>query len=327
MKKTMLACLAFAGGFLAYRSLSTKQERSVVPLPPELKTLPVTKAEPWLQVDERSITLEGPAFDRNGNLFCSAKMDNALLKITPDKNVTGFFREDGFLPLGLAFHKNGRLYALCTSGRIISMDGEGKIIEYLETIYHGKTACPNDLVFDSRGNLYVTDFSGHVGNPIGGVYRYSDEFRKIESVLEGLAGANGIGLNPAENQLWVAETGRSQLLNIRLEDDGVTIRKTAGISVAYRFTGGHCDSMAIDVDGNVYQAVNMQGRVVVFNKRGLPIANVLIPGRDEGKHLVTTNVAFKPGTDEAYITLSGRGGAWIYKFKGLTKGLPLFAEK
>ena len=84
--------------------------------------------------------------------------------------------------------------------------------------------------------------------------------------------------------------------------------------------------MAIDVDGNVYQAVNMQGRVVVFNKRGLPIANVLIPGRDEGKHLVTTNVAFKPGTDEAYITLSGRGRL-EYKFKGLTKGLPLFAEK
>ena len=114
----------------------------------------------------------------SGNLFCSAKMDNALLKITPDKNVTGFFREDGFLPLGLAFHKNGRLYALCTSGRIISMDAEGENIEYLETIYHGKTACPNDLVFDSRGNLYVTDFSGHVGNPIGGVYRYSEEFQQ-----------------------------------------------------------------------------------------------------------------------------------------------------
>ena len=70
-----------------------------------------------------------------------------------------------------------------------------------------------------------------------------------------------------------------------------------------------------------------QGRVVVLNKQGIPIANVVVLGRDEGKHLRTSNLAFKPGTSEAYITVGGEGGAWIYRFKGLAEGLPLFSHQ
>jgi hypothetical protein len=43
--------------------------------------------------------------------------------------------------------------------------------------------------------------------------------------------------------------------------------------------------------------------------------------------LRTTNVAFRPGTDEAVITASGEGGAWIYTFRGLAKGLTLFSHQ
>ena len=53
-------------------------------------------------------------------------------------------------------------------------------------------------------------------------------------------------------------------------------------------------------------AINFQGWILVFNKYGIPVASVLMPGRDEGKLLSTTNVAFKPGTDEVYITASRR---------------------
>jgi len=85
--------------------------------------------------------------------------------------------------------------------------------------------------------------------------------------------------------------------------------------------------MAVDVDGNVYQAIIFHGRILILKNVGIPIANVLIPGRDEGKHPRTTNVAFKPGTDEAFITVSGEGGAWVYKFRGLAKGLKLFSHQ
>jgi lactonase len=64
-----------------------------------------------------------------------------------------------------------------------------------------------------------------------------------------------------------------------------------------------------------------------LNNRGVPIANVLIPGREKGKHLTTSNLAFKPGTDEAYIMAGGEGGAWIYKFRGLAQGLKPYSHQ
>ena len=49
----------------------------------------------------------------------------------------------------------------------------------------------------------------------------------------------------------------------------------------------------MDEKGNLYQCVIFQGRVLILNNRGIPVANVLIPDRDQGKHLRTTNVALQ----------------------------------
>ena len=56
-------------------------------------------------------------------------------------------------------------------------------------------------------------------------------------------------------------------------------------------------------------------------------SNYQIPGRDEGKFLRTSNLAFKPGTREGYITTSGEGGAWIYKLQGLAESLSLYSHQ
>jgi len=70
-----------------------------------------------------------------------------------------------------------------------------------------------------------------------------------------------------------------------------------------------------------------QGRVLILNDRGIPIATVVVPGRDEGKYLRTTNLAFKPGTREGYITAGGEGGAWIFKFDAIAQGATLFSHR
>jgi hypothetical protein len=35
--------------------------------------------------------------------------------------------------------------------------------------------------------------------------------------------------------------------------------------------------MEVDGEGNAYVCINSQGRIVVLNPRGIPIANVFIP--------------------------------------------------
>jgi sugar lactone lactonase YvrE len=50
--------------------------------------------------------------------------------------------------------------------------------------------------------------------------------------------------------------------------------------------------MRADADGNLYVAMYGQGRVMVFNKNGLPIGQVLLPGRRDGHNLRSTSMAF-----------------------------------
>lgn len=308
--------------------VSAQPGKSVVPLPSDVKGLPTITAEPWLQIGEGpALFLEGPAFDRAGNLYISSLLEGRVLKITPDKKVTTILEQKGLLPNGIAFHKDGRMFIACSSGKFISLDPDGTNLTYIAPRYQGKPAVFNDLMFDAKGNLYVTDFIGHVGNPVGGLYRFSADFTKVEPVLEGLALANGIALAPSGNILWVVETGRADIVFVQLLEDGITIRPPAGCTVPYRFTGGGCDSMTVDADGNAYVCINGHGRIVVLNPKGIPITNVIIPGRDEGMHLAVTNVKFKPGTDEAYATVSGKGGGWVYKFKGLAKAMVFFSEQ
>jgi lactonase len=302
--------------------------RSPVPLPSEVKDLPAISAETWLQIgDSPALFLEGPAFDRAGNLYVSSLLDGRVLKITPEKNVTTVLEQKGLLPNGIAFHKDGRMFVACSSGKLVSLAPDGTNLTEIAARYQGKPASLNDLVFDSKGNLYVTDFIGHPGNATGGVYRFSADFTKVEPVLEGLALANGIALTPSGKELWIVETGRSDIVFLQLLDDGITIRPPAGCNIPFRFTGGGCDSMTVDAEGNAYVCINGQGRIAVLNPKGIPVANVLIPGRDEGLHLAVTNVKFKPGTDEAYATVSGKGGGWVYKFKGLAKAVALFGDQ
>ena len=307
---------------------ASKVTSSAVPLPPALSGIPTINAVPWVQIDPGpQAFLEGPAFDREGNLFIVSVFASKILKITPDKKVTTIYTQQGLMPVGLAFHKDGRLFAVNLSGKILSLNPDGTNPQEINVKVQGKPIRPNDCVFDLKGNLYVTDWWGHIADPIGGVYRYSADFKTVQPVVQGLAAPNGIGLAPEGNVLWVAEMLRNGLLRIGLQKDGVTLPPITPLAVTYYFSGfPGPDGMAVDAKGHVYQAMNFQGRVVIL-RGGMPVAQVLIPGRDEGKYLRVTNMAFKPGTSEVYITLSGKGGAWIYTFRGLAEGLKLFSHQ
>jgi lactonase len=332
MKKVIL-CLLAVGILIVVSSLGyaeSKRGKSELPLPPSEAHLQIILAEPWLQVEaDPNVFLEGPSFDRQGNLYVSSVFDGRIFKITPDKKVTTIFNKKGVLPDGMAIHKDGRLFVACLSGELMAMNTDGSNVTTFAPRYQGKPKSLNDLVFDGKGNLYVTDFTGNFADPTGGIYRFSSDFNTVQPVIEHLASANGVALAPEGNVLWASETCRNQLLRIELMEDGVTVNPIAGATIPYRFTGGPggCDSMRVDSAGNVYQCLVFQGRAMILNKRGIPVAHVLIPGRDEEKHLGTTNLAFKPGTREVYIMAWGKGGAWIYKFRGLAKGLELFSHK
>lgn len=300
-----------------------------VPVPPSERGLQTVTAEPWLKVSNEPLFLEGASFDRAGNLVFLESQGGRVFKVSPDRKMTVLIDKNELIPAGLAIHKDGRIFLagvgdFKSRGSLVTFSADGKRLETLIPDTAGYL--PDDLVFDDKGGFYFTDFKGTVGNPIGGVYYYAAD-GKISPILTGLAGANGIGLSPDGKKLWVTEFGGDRLIRISLM--GSTNIAPFGVAVAYHFTGPSCDSLRVDSDGNLYVALVGQGRLLVFSPAGLPIGQILLPGRDKGHNLRLTNFAFRPGTNELFITASDEEGegANIFHARGFATGLPLASHR
>lgn len=326
-------CLALGMGFISGASAQQAQglaydaqTQSVVPIPPSERALQSTAAEPWFKVSKEGLILEGAIFDRSGNLLFCDVSGRRVLRLTPDRQLSTVVTLDGFSPGGLALHEDGRLFiaALNSSfdgGTILAVNPDGS---GLQTIIPPDAGyLPNDLVFDGQGGFYFTDFKGTATEPGGGVYYASPDFSTIKPVLPNLAMANGVALSPDGKSLWATEFGRNLLHRIHLAD--ATTIAPIGSAIAYRFVGPAPDSMRVDADGNVYVAIYGQGRVLAFNRNGIPIGQVLLPGRDEGHNLASTSLAIDPDRNDLYaVTNDGDGGqgATVFHAKVFSKGLP-----
>jgi lactonase len=190
-----------------------------------------------------------------------------------------------------------------------------------EIISRSSAFLPDDLVFDAAGGCYFTDLKGTSTQPTGGVY-YTSPAGKVSLILPNLAAANGIALSPDGKTLWVSEYSRNVLHRIALSD--ATTIAPLGAAIAYYFTGPAPDGVRVDSEGNVYVALYQQGRVLVFNAQGLPIGQILVPGRDEGRYLLSTSVAMKPGTNEIYLLATdgdGTRGAKVFRASGFARAV------
>ena len=85
--------------------------------------------------------------------------------------------------------------------------------------------------------------------------------------------ANGIALSASGVELWVTEFGRNLLHRVELA--GPTKIAPIGTAIPCHFIGAAPDSMRADSDGNLHVAMYGQGRVLVFNKNGIPIGQVV----------------------------------------------------
>jgi lactonase len=267
--------------------------------------------------------------------------------------------DPGLRPVAIAIHKDGRLFCTAESsqgGELICMNPDGSGVKRIEPRYQGKPTFFNDLTFDSKGNLYVTDSTGNSNNPSGGVYCYPADLAHVIPVAWNLIAPNGIAFGPPGSGirpvfvhdvgteggpmakagtpievLWLTESGRGNLIHIEfaMTPEGPVYSEVAGFSNTYHFSGVYpCDGMKVDCAGNVYVAVAGWGMILIFNRNGVPIVKALVPGQNEGLGLIPTNLSFKPETDEVYFVASGGpDGANIWTFKGLAKGQVLFSHQ
>jgi gluconolactonase len=261
-------------------------------------------ARPQIGVD---FYLEGPAFDRDGNLYFTDVPHGRIFCMTPGGDIDLAAEYDGE-PNGLKIHKDGRIFIADFHHGIMVLDpAKGEVKPFLDFIPAESFKGLNDLFFSGNGDLYFTD-QGKTGlhDPTGRVYRYTAG-GQLQCLIETLPGPNGLVLNPAENILYVGS--RSNTIWWQPLYDP---RPTSRVGTFAMMPGfGTPDGMAGDEAGNVLCAQINMGVVWVFNKIGLPIYRIQTCCSDK-----LTNIAYGGPDRRTLYILDGHG-------KILTAKMPL----
>jgi gluconolactonase len=239
--------------------------------------------------------LEGPSFDRDGNLFVTDIPWGRIFKITPAGDVSVAAEYDGE-PNGLKFHKDGRGFIADHRNGIMVFDTRnGKVEPYFDRPMLQRFKGVNDLVFASNGDLYFTD-QGQTGlqDPTGRLYRLRTS-GQLDCILDNVPSPNGLVLNADENVVFLAVTRDNAIWRVPLMKEGTASK----VGIFIQMSGGAGpDGMAIDQQGNLSICHAGFGAVWVFSAKGEPLYRINAPqgpfttncayGGSDGKRLFIT---------------------------------------
>jgi len=239
----------------------------------------------WQQVSAGHKFTEGPAVDKQGNVFFSDIPNNRIHKISTDGKVT-VFKEDTGGANGLMFGPDGRLYACQNTRKQIaaySMDGREEVI--------ARDVPSNDIAVTSHGEIYFTD-------PGNKNVWFIDAKRNKRVVHKGIEFPNGLRLSPDQAFLWVNDMNNRWVWSFQIGSDGSLLNGEPiyRLETPDETSKSGADGMTVDTDAHLYvatgigiQVCDQTGRVVAIiskpSERG--ISNVVFGGPDRDTLFVT----------------------------------------
>jgi gluconolactonase len=244
--------------------------------------------------------LEGPSFDREGNLWCVDVPGGRVFKVTRDGVFHLIAEYDGW-PNGLKFHRDGRIFIADYKHGIMQLDpASGRVTPYLLRAPTERFKGVNDLFFGANGDLYFTD-QGLTGlhDPTGRVFRRRAD-GEVSCLIDNVPSPNGLVTNRDESALYVAATRGNCIWRLPFLRGGAVAK--VGIFVQLSGGGGP-DGLALDDQGRLVVAHVGLGSVWVFDRLGEPVCRI-----KSCAGAFTTNVAYGwPDRNTLYITESESG--------------------
>lgn len=244
--------------------------------------------------------LEGPGFDRDGNLLCVDIPYGRIFRVAPDGEFEVFAQYDGE-PNGLRIHRDGRIFVADHKRGIMVIDPVSRKVEpFLERIDGRPMVGPNDLIFTEAGDIYFTDMGdSDLAHPTGRLVHLDPDGR-AKVVLDKLPAPNGLALNAAGTMLYLNMFRENAVWQMRVRPDG-------GVSRVSRFlqlSGGlGPDGLILDSQDNLLVVHGGLGCVWVFSSLGEPLQRIV-----SGRGKMTTNIAFGvEDPNRVYITDSTTG--------------------
>jgi gluconolactonase len=150
--------------------------------------------------------IEGPSFDRDGNLYIVDIPFGRIFRIAPDGEWSQVVEYEGW-PNGLKVAADGRILIADYMHGIMELDAKAGCIKPVLTARNSESfrGC-NDLHLAANGDIYFTD-QGQTGlhDPSGRVYRLTPGGR-LDCLIDTGISPNGLVLDPSETVLFVAMT-------------------------------------------------------------------------------------------------------------------------
>lgn len=260
----------------------------------------------WEQVADGYKFTEGPAVDRQGNVFFTDIPNNRIHRIDAKSGKVTVFAEKTARTNGLMFGADGLLYG-CRNGdkQIVSYTANGSLTVIAENI------ASNDLAVTSDRQLFVTD-------PAGGRVWHISAQGKTRVVAKDIR-PNGVILWPGEGTLVVTERSGPFLWTFHVEANGNLSHKER-YYLPLRLLPGRdrpgSDGMTVDSSGRLYVATS--AGVQMFDPTGRMGGVILKPQPGSLSNVVLGG----PSLNLMYVT----AGDKVFRRKTRVRGAPCFLK-
>ncbi|HUQ92874.1 MAG TPA: SMP-30/gluconolactonase/LRE family protein [Bryobacteraceae bacterium] len=249
------------------------------------------KASPLTAAGSFTAEIEGPAVDRDGNIYAvSFARKPTIGRVTPEGKAEIFLEfTNGSLANGIRFDRKGRMFVADYSNHnILLVD---PLTRKFKVFAHEPTMNqPNDIAMSPSGMIYASDPNWADGT--GQLWRI-DQKGRVKKIASGMGTTNGIEVSPDGRKLYVNESKQRKVWVFDIQAGGDVGNKRLLID----FPDFGFDGMRCDVPGNLYITRHGKGTVVVVSPEGKVLREIDVLGKSP------TNLCFGgPDGRTVYVT-------------------------
>ncbi|MFC4870522.1 SMP-30/gluconolactonase/LRE family protein [Negadavirga shengliensis] len=260
------------------------------------------KSQSFTTGSEFTAGIEGPAVDRDGNLYVvNFGKEGTIGKVTPEGQASLFIElPAGSTGNGIRFDSKGNMMiADYTGHNVLKVDMASK--ELTVYAHHEGLNQPNDLAIMDNDIIFASDPNWK--NSTGQIWRVGTDGKFV--LLESDMGTtNGIEVSPDNKTLYVNESVQRNVWAYDLSEHGEISNKRLLI----QFEDFGMDGMRVDTDGNLFITRHGKGTVVKLSPQGEVLEEIEMSGKKP------SNIAFggKNGKT-AYVTLQDNGNIDFFR--------------
>jgi gluconolactonase len=241
---------------------------------------------------------EGPATDKQGNVFFTDQPNNRIMEWSVEGKLSTFMSDSGRSNGMYFDRSGNLYACADLNNQLWEIDPATKKVTVLVKDYQGKKLNgPNDVWVRPDGGIYITDpfykrdywTRGGMEQPGQYVYYLTPDHKKLTPVIEDMKQPNGIVGTPDGKRLYVADIGGNKTYVYSINQDGTLSDKKLFVDMG-------SDGMTIDNEGNIYltgkgvTVFNAKGEKIDYIPIDKPwTGNIKFGGKDRKTLFITAS--------------------------------------